>query len=48
MAECKHEFVGKKDGIYCKKCDLHMTAKEYQESLEAKKPARKRKETADV
>lgn len=29
---CKHEFVGKKDGVTCKKCGLHMAHKDYVKS----------------
>lgn len=45
MQECKHVFEGRKDGVHCKVCGLHMTADEYREHLkpkeEAKKPQRK-------
>ena len=54
---CKHVFVGRKDGVHCKLCGAHMTADEYRNFLnppalpEAKKPARRRttkkKEEAD-
>ena len=29
MAECKHEFIGRTDGIHCVKCGSHMSASEY-------------------
>lgn len=29
MAECKHEFVGKADGVHCKKCALVLSPIEY-------------------
>lgn len=45
---CNHVFVGRKDGVYCKICGMHMTTDEYKDFLnpattpEAKKPARRR------
>lgn len=48
MANCNHEFIGREDGVYCKKCGIHMTVKEYQESLTTKKPPKKRKEIDNV
>lgn len=32
--DCKHVFVGKADGVHCKKCGLHMTPKEYRDYVE--------------
>ena len=29
MAECKHEFIGKADGVHCKKCGIILSALEY-------------------
>ena len=48
--DCNLVFVGRRDGVYCKKCGLHMSHQEYQKSLapDLKKPARKRKGDADV
>ena len=47
---CHHVFIGKADGVHCKKCGLHMSHQEYQKSLapDLKKPARKRKGDAGV
>ena len=43
---CKHEFIGTKDGVTCKKCGLSMTTKEYREyaskKAETKKTTRKK------
>ncbi len=45
MAECKHEFVGKADGVHCKKCALVLSPIEYArymnpEAQEKPKPKR--------
>lgn len=29
MTECKHEFIGKADGVHCKKCGIILSALEY-------------------
>lgn len=29
MAECKHVFIGKTDGVHCNKCGLKMNTVEY-------------------
>lgn len=31
--ECEHVFVGRADGVHCKKCGLHLTAEQYHELL---------------
>ena len=36
MAECKHEFTGKSDGVSCMKCGITMTAEEYAEYVNKK------------
>lgn len=33
MENCNHVFEGRSDGVHCKLCGLHMTAKEYLEFL---------------
>lgn len=33
MMECKHVFEGRADGVHCKRCGLHLTAKQYHELL---------------
>lgn len=33
---CKHEFIGSKDGVKCKLCGLTMTPSEYAEFLKSK------------
>lgn len=43
MEECKHVFIGKHDGVYCTKCNLHMSAKEYIEYSAEKNKAEKPK-----
>lgn len=52
MGECKHMFIGKSDGVHCRKCGLHLTAQQYHELLHPPAPqqvepkrARKKKET---
>ncbi len=35
MAECKHVFVGRSDGVHCTKCGMHMSAKEYASYLQS-------------
>lgn len=37
--ECEHVFVGRADGVHCKKCGLHLTAEEYKELTEYKPAA---------
>lgn len=43
MAECKHEFIGKADGVHCTKCGLHMSASDYVKFLNPEKPEAKTK-----
>lgn len=33
MADCKHIFVGRADGVHCTRCGLHLTAQQYHELL---------------
>lgn len=33
---CLHVFVGRADGVHCKKCGLHLTAEGYKELTEYK------------
>ena len=33
MADCKHIFVGRADGVHCTRCGLHLTAQQYRELL---------------
>ena len=42
MAECKHTFIGRSDGVHCTRCGIHMTAAEYAVFLKPK-PERKKK-----
>lgn len=46
--DCKHVFVGKADGVHCKKCGLHMTPKEYRDYVEEAKKAQEQKEEASA
>ena len=52
MAECNHVFVGKHDGVYCTKCNLHMSASEYIQYLDCKpkeeKPKRQTRKKVDA
>lgn len=32
--ECEHVFVGRADGVHCKKCGLHLTAAGYKDLTE--------------
>lgn len=47
--DCKHEFMGDKDGVTCLKCGLKMGVREYhdflqqKEAKEPKKPSTRRK-----
>lgn len=47
--DCKHEFMGYKDGVTCLKCGLKMGVQEYHDFLqqkevkEPKKPSTRRK-----
>lgn len=45
MAECNHVFVGKADGVHCIKCNLHLSAAEYEQGLKpsGEKPKRQTK-----
>lgn len=33
MADCKHIFVGRADGVHCTRCGMHLTAQQYHELL---------------
>ena len=33
---CEHVFIGRADGVHCKKCGLHLTAEGYKELTEYK------------
>lgn len=43
MAECKHVFTGRFDGVHCEKCGLHMNVSEYFKYLHPEKPEEKPK-----
>lgn len=38
MADCKHIFVGRADGVHCTLCGLHLTAQQYHELLHPPEP----------
>ena len=45
MADCKHVFIGRADGVHCTRCGLKLSPAEYAAGLnppklEAKKPVR--------
>ena len=53
MADCKHVFIGRTDGVHCTRCGLKLSPAEYAalmnpaEDLPAAKPKRSRKKVSE-
>lgn len=42
MADCKHVFIGRADGVHCTRCGLKLSPAEYAAGLNAPKPETKK------
>ena len=42
MADCKHVFIGRADGVHCTRCGLKLSPAEYAAGLKAPKPEAKK------
>ena len=43
MAECNHVFIGRSDGVHCRKCGMHMSTSDYVKFLNPEKSENKPK-----
>ena len=46
MANCKHAYIGKEDGVHCTRCGLHLTTQQYRELLHPPESAQNGADTA--